>query len=524
MNINELSYLDDDERVKLYNFIIQGNKHIWSKGKLVQSRFNEIADAFMTLAEKDPIFLAHFTSWAMTKQDSKDLKVLSVFFNSLSDADGTNFITLDDAGNKVVSDFKKPNLRIVSHSALQMLDPKLAERVIQLARMKFAVGAMGESSHYPRSLQKALKKYLKYREMNPNMIKGIKKAGLGNIFKNLYRLGHVAPSTESAEILRWSQKDGREIKKAEALTFKGLNDIQIAEKIRAEKLSPMVALGMLPKKISPVIAIAVLEQSTGNQAVILQSLFADQGLLEDKEIQAFFAEKLKTAKETLDRVDRINSSINQEVKKAMNSTKASKRKEAFGDDLGSIYLNIDISSSMNSAIQLAKDYGATIAECVPLEKFHWGVFNSLGKELPQPKTGEKGEFMQLLYGIISNGMTDCFALYERSMKLGCNILVYITDEGHNGRDISTVMKYGKPSAVVIVNTNMTERSGRRDNTLERAFQSQGIPVTVIPPSTIKESALIVQAIKTAMKGQVVMIDEIMNTELLTLPKWYEAIA
>jgi len=51
----------------------------------------------------------------------------------------------------------------------------------------------------------------------------------------------------------------------------------------------------------------------------------------------------------------------------------------------------------------------------------------------------------------------------------------------------------------------------------------GIPVVELKPSQLSESALVSQAIKTALKGAAVVLDEIMATPLLTLPKWWGSI-
>ena len=53
--------------------------HMYSKGKLQDEKFKVAAEVFADLAKKDPLFLVHFTAWA-AKQDGKDQKVLSVFF------------------------------------------------------------------------------------------------------------------------------------------------------------------------------------------------------------------------------------------------------------------------------------------------------------------------------------------------------------------------------------------------------------------------------------------------------------
>jgi hypothetical protein len=63
----------------------------------------------------------------------------------------------------------------------------------------------------------------------------------------------------------------------------------------------------------------------------------------------------------------------------------------------------------------------------------------------------------------------------------------------------------------------------RSNLLKDEFEALGIPVSVLKPEQLSESALVAQAIKVAVKGATALIDEVMNTKLLSLPKWYEAV-
>jgi len=58
---------------------------------------------------------------------------------------------------------------------------------------------------------------------------------------------------------------------------------------------------------------------------------------------------------------------------------------------------------------------------------------------------------------------------------------------------------------------------------QTGFEACGIPVVELKPSQLSESALVSQAIKTALKGAAVVLDEIMATPLLTLPKWWGSI-
>lgn len=521
-----LSYLNDSDRLKVYETLTKGCMHLWSKNKLQMDRFKTVMDTFINLADKDPYFLAHFTSYAMTKLRSKDLKVVSLFANALSDADGTPFVITEEGGIVRNSEYFKPNLRQVTQAGLQMLEPKLVLRVIQLANLKMSLGERyKEGTHFPKSLKTALKKYLKYRENHLQMVKGIKKAGLRKVLMNLYRLARIAPSTEVAEILRWDQRDGREIKKSQALSFENMDDIDIAKKIREEKINPIVALGVLPEKISPVIAVAILEQATGNQAVILHSLFDKQGLLKHEEVVDLFTEKLKTAKDALDRVDRMNTNMNKDVEKALKQAKSEKRKDEFGE-VGKIYVHLDISPSMESAIEFAKQKGAIIAECVknPEKNFFWGAFNHKFRPLKKPKTFTQGAFMQILYGLKCSGSTNVMACYKQARFLGCDIDIFITDQEHNHGSIEKYFEYGKPRVAVIVHFASNTFSNGKDGPLYNALIKNDIPTAILEPEKLTESALVTQAIKTAVVGAVATIDEIMQTELLKIPDWWESVS
>lgn len=331
MSENKLSYLDDKARLAIYETILNGCQHLYSKGKLQKDKMLVVLNKLMTLSEEDPLFMAHLTSYAVTKLDSKDLKLLTVFANSLNDADGTPF----SPGSK----YKKPNLRSVSQAAIhtQGFDAKMIERLIEIANIKTPLGKRyREGSHFPRSLKTAIRKYLKYREQNIKILEGVKKVGLGNRYKNIYRAVHAAPSLEAATILRWPQKVGEKIGKKNFFDFSGLSDIEIAEKIRADKLPPTGVMGALKKEMSPVVAAAILEQASGDQAVILRETFDSQGLLKNKEVLKIFKKKIETAKTALDRVERLNTEIDADVEKVLKEAKSKRRKEIVGD-IGKVF-------------------------------------------------------------------------------------------------------------------------------------------------------------------------------------------
>ena len=128
---DELQQLTSQERLQAYELFVRGCTHIWGrdtetlKRGFKEAKALEVLRSLIPLTTKDPYFLAHLTSYIIQKNMGKDLKVFATFANSLSSADGQAF----SAGSK----YMKPNLRMVSASALQQLDPILALRVAEVA-------------------------------------------------------------------------------------------------------------------------------------------------------------------------------------------------------------------------------------------------------------------------------------------------------------------------------------------------------------------------------------------------------
>lgn len=515
-----LEQLTNKERMDIFETLTKGCMHLWSKNKLQEDKMNAILQQFAELAEHDPLFLAHFTSYAFKKMDTKDLKVVACYINSLSDADGTPFV----AGGE----YRKPNFRMISAAAFQQLDPKLAVRVLELAQSKRKIGTKTVGKHFSKHLKTAAKKYLRYRESNLKILEGVQKAGLGKTLRTMYRIAEIAPSPEACQVLRWKQKKGfagANVKIAKAMSFKGLTDLEIAQTIRDKRLKPQVIVGMLSDKISPVVAVALLEQCTGDQAVVYTSLFEDQGLMKVQEVRDVYDAKIRTAKNALDRVERIKQELDEDTKKVLRNAKADVRKEQVGD-IGKVFMHLDLSPSMHQAVEIAKNSGAIIAECVnnPTENFHWAGFDSVPKTLAKVQKFTQEGFMKALYGVRpAGGGTNCLANFEQARKLGCDTDFYITDGGHNGGNIPAMIQLFKNRGVPMPRQVVIVRCGGYTQEFENGMRAAGLSVAVIDEKHLTESALVTQAIKTAAKGAVAVIDEIMEFPFLELPKWYESV-
>ncbi len=524
---NELHQLSTDERLQAYKYLTSGCSHLFSKGKLQEDKLMPLLSNAILLAKNDPIFLAHLLSYVIKKSDSKDLRVVLTYANFLSDGDGSLF----SPGSK----YKKPNLRIISSAAIQnrAFEPKLVDRVAELASIKFGVKKdkdiiLREAKHKPGSLKTAIKKWIKYRENNLNVVDGLKRAGLGKTMQKLYHRVQKAPTDQVASILRWQQKDGRKIEmKKSQFDFNGMQPIEIAKKIQDEKLSVLGEIGELTRETPPV-AVALLEQATPNQGLILRKTFEDTGVLKDKEVLKLYEDKINQASGTIDRVKKISKEASDEVKKIMKKAKSNVRKKTTGD-IGKIYMHLDISGSMDEAIDFARDSGAIIAECVkdPQNNFMWGAYEQRYHKLPFPESFEEDAFKAALYGITSLGCTDCFATYKYARKFGADVDVHLTDQGHNVGDLAAKIRnfhqenpdISKPKACVIVHFSNYDE----DNIVQVDYENNMIPVTVIDPKTLTSSNMVSESIKTAMLGPTQVIDEILNTKLLELPEWYYSV-
>ena len=518
MSKETLPFLSSQERLDAYQLIVDGCNHLWSKNKLQTDKAKEVLEKLIPLTKSDPLFLAHFTSYVFQNSKGKDLQVFLSYISSLSSADGTPF----SVGSKYI----KPNLRYVGAAAVQRLDPKLANRVVEIANLKYGVNNfLNEATHYPTSLRTAIKKYIQYREAHPEYIVGIKKAGLGNTLKTLYKRSRLSPSDEVVKILRWKQKD-RDVDFGERLyDFTGKEDLEIAELIRKEKipyLGILAELARVKKKVSPVIAVAMLEQATGNQAVIMRATFEDVGILNDPDVLKLYEEKIKTAKTALDRVDAVSDTASEQIKTLLKGARATKRQSETAG-LGKIFIHVDDSGSMSSIRDIAIDKSVILAECIndPANNLMWGIFGSTGQIIPNPKEFVKDAFAREIFSFRDGGSTDCFALYPTARDFGADVDVFITDQGHTDGNLAAKIKNyhennpdkKKPRVCLIINCGYGKE-------VKNAYELNGIPVVEMNPATLSESALVVEAIKNALLGPISIIDDIMSIELLKLPDYY----
>lgn len=527
MSHQEMSTLESHERLSAYQLISQGNAHVWSKGAFQREKAVKFLEDLIPLTSRDPIFLAHLTSYIFRHSQSKDLKVFLAFVNSLSSADGSKFTE--------ESEIRKPNLRYLAYAALhdRSMNPKMVLRTLELANTKISIpGYLSNSRHLTTGMKNAFRKYLLFREANPYILESQVKAGFKERIKNIYRILHMNPSDAAAATLRWRQKD-REITITRQFSFDGLTHLQIAEMIQSEKipyLTAMGELGRVEQKVTKPIAVALLEQASGDQAVIMTSTFDSAGVLSDPEVKALYEEKIASAKTTLDRAKTISKNVSKEVGELLKKAKSDKRKEAT-IGMGKIFVHLDLSDSMDSGIEVARKLGAIIGEMInnPKENFDWAGFNSSAVSFPMPTDFSEAGFAQALFGARCWGATNALANYVRAREFGADVDIFISDGEHNMGNISQLIEHfheqnpniAKPKAMLHVDVPNTWNQVHP--IIVDGYNNAGIPSTHIRPEALTESALVSEAFRTAIMGPIAVIDQIMETPLLELPEYYYTI-
>src|SRR4029077_10865532 len=241
---------------------------------------------------------------------------------------------------------------------------------------------------------RAVEKWLQFRERNPKLVEGLIKAGFKNTVKDLARAGGYKPETPKFfEVPSWAQdqsKDGRRqmligVETARGETWDDLTEIQICEKIVAERPDWKRVVGLLPKKFGVTRAImsaAVESGSLSNKdLIILTPTLEELGLLEVKEVKAKWERALKKAEDDVRATNiarNVKSKAVQEQLQAAADTALQKAVEKVTKNLR-IYVIIDVSGSMGQSIEKAKVLLSKFLQGFPPDRTHVAVFNTAGR-------------------------------------------------------------------------------------------------------------------------------------------------
>lgn len=502
----------------------------------------------------DNEFAARWASYAYANDTSRDLKVVLAAFLMVQSRKGDPVVD----GGAVA--FHDDDFRDVGEAmALNIdkgksLDAKLLLRVHGLLTLP-GIAAINRELGFGKSARRpflgrwpvVVQKWLAYRELNPQLLEGLVKAGFKETIKSLARtVGYKPASEKFYETLRWKQvqsKDGRRtvaigkvLKQAES--WEDLTEEQICERIVSRKLGYKVITGLLPKKIGltrAIMAAAIESGALSNKDLVIATPTLEAlGLLEVQDIRARWLAATQTAEDQ--RAANIARNVRSAKTKAVLEEAADVAvQKAVAEVIRGlrIYFLVDISGSMTNAIEQAKVYLGKLLPAFPLDKLHVAVFNTVGREV-KLKTASLAAVNQAFVGIQAGGGTNHGAGFMTLAKYKPapdeDVFVIVVGDEEDQPFAQTVQASGiVPVAFGFVKV----RGGNDYYQAVRGTASQlGVPCFMLDTQTFEDPYAVPQRLRaligsTPVRAQVpgrvvqrvTLIEQVLSTPLLLKPAW-----
>lgn len=501
----------------------------------------------------DNEFAARWASWAFA-QEHRDLKVVLAAFmlvqsrsgEPVRDGDGT--ILFHDEDYRDVGEA----MMLIRRKDGRDLNPKLLLRVGDLLKLP-AIAAVNRELGFGKSARnpalgrwpKAVEKWLRHREDNPPMLEGLVKAGFRTTVMALAQAVGYRPETERFfTILRWKQKqapDGRRqmaigAAVAAAESWEGLTEEQICERIVQTKPNYKRIVGLLPAGIglTPAIAAAAIEAGSlsSQDLVILTPTLEDLGLLQVKGIKERWQSAVSSAEnqraaniasrvKLKDTQDQLKGAADNAMRKATEEVTRGMR----------LYFMVDISGSMNNAIEAAKTYITKLLGGFPLDRVHVSVFNTAGREITIKHPSSAGVEASFR-GITAGGGTDygagVLALQNRKPAADEDVLfVFVGDEQAGAFDMAVARSGLRPLAFGFIRVDWDGRSSAVRDTATRL----GIPCFLIDEAIFADPYAVTRTLRNLIaatpvgqsgastQARAALVPTILATELLRKPVW-----
>ena len=499
----------------------------------------------------DNEFAARWASYSFG-QEHRDLKVVLAAFMLVQSRKGDPV----KEGDKIAffdEDFRDVGeaMMLIVRKDGKDLNPKLLLRIYDVLTLP-GVAAINRELGFGRSArrpflgrwEKAVQKWLLYREQNPKMLEGLVKAGFrSTVMDQARRTGYKPDSSKFFEVLRWKQVQsknghrtiaiGAEVAKAE--TWEGLTEEQICQKIVSEKLNYKRVVGLLPKSVGVTRAIMAAAIEAGSLSdkdlIIATPTLEELGLLQVQDVRERWEKAAKAADDmrAANIAMRVKSKATQEKLQEAADTAAQKAVEEVMRGLR-VYFMVDISGSMEGSIVAAKAHIARFLQAFPQDKIHISVFNTSARVVSIKHASAAG-VENAFRGIVAGGGTD-YGAGVRALQ-NCKptadedtMFFFVGDEEAN-RFTQAVRNSGlNPLAFGFVKVRNSAYDAVRGTA-----QELGIPCFMVDektfadpyaiPRTIRNlvAATPVNQTRVAPTPRVSLAETILNTEILKKPSW-----
>jgi len=517
-------------------------------------------DQIATVYGMDQEFAAKWASWSFAK-DHRDLKVLLAAFMLVQGRSGNPI----REGKEVL--FHDEDYREVGEAMCLIrrrdgkdLNPKLLLRVGNVLNMP-EVAAINRRLGFGRSAKNAflgrwpnaVKKWLRQRERNPKMLEGLVKAGFRTTVIELARRVGYKPDTDAFFVaLRWKQKqsaDGRRnmalgIEFDAAESWEGMSEAEICQRIISDKPNWKRIVGLIPRDVGLTRAVtaAAIEGNCLSNAdlIILTPTLEELGLLQVPDIKMLWdgARQAADNQRAANIAKRVKS---QDTKQELQDASDNAMKKAVEEQLKDlrVYWVVDKSGSMSNCIEQAKGYITKMLAGFPLDKVHVSVFNTTGREVPIKHASFQGvtaAFAGHAAGGGTNYGAGVSALRNKAPKPEeDSLMIFVGDQEQRPTFERDVANSGlRPAAFGMVHVGSRAcYTGRANDAVERTATRLGIPFFEIDNSIFEDPYAVTRTLQhliastpvgQAAVGQPVrrrkgLVEEVLETELLTRPRW-----
>ncbi len=502
----------------------------------------------------DNEFAARWASFAFG-QEHRDLKVVLAAFMLVQSRKGDpemedGKVAFYDEDYRDVGEA----MMLIKDKGGKDLNPKLLLRIYDLLTLPKIADinrelGFGRSARRPflGRWEKAVEKWLRYREENLPMLQGLIKAGFRTTVKDLaQRIGYKPTTPKFFEVLRWKQvqaKDGRRdvaigVEVAKAETWEGLTETEICEKIVKEKPGFKRIVGMVPATpglTRAIVAAAVEAGSLSDKDLVIYTPTLEElGLLKVQDIQDRWTRAIKAAEDM--RAANIAQRVKSKAVKEKLETAADEAvKKAVEEDVKNIrlYVFVDVSGSMEGAIEAAKEYTAKFLGGFPLDHIHVAVFNTSGREITIKHASAAGA-RAAFKGLRAGGGTDygagvrCLQKYKPQADEDV-LFVFIGDEEAN--QFAPAVQTSGLNPVAFGFVKVGGNTGY--NAVTGTAAALGIPCFMIKEDTFSDVYAIPRTIRNLIAAtpvgqtpaaaravpRVTLVDQILNTQILAKPVW-----
>lgn len=526
--------------------------------------YNQVAEIWRL----DNEFAARWASYAY-KQEHRDLKVILAAFMLCQSRKGDAVMDNGKIAfyDEDFRDVGEAMLLTQTKDGKNDLNPKLLMRVKELlalpgvAEINRKLG-FGKSARNPfmGRWNKAVEKWLTYREENPRLLEGLVKVGFRTTVMDLARnVGYRPQSQKFFEYLRWKQKQakdgrrqlaiGQEVAKAES--WAGLTEKEICERIVSQKIGYKRIVGLLPKEVGltkAVVAAAVEAGSLSDKdLIILTPTLEELGMLEIPDIKSRWEKALKAADDmrAANIALRVKSTA---AKEALVEASDKALQNAVAESMRGIriYFMVDISGSMEGAIVQAKQYLARFLQAFPLDKIHVSAFNTSGREVKVPRAstaGVENAFKSLKAGGGTDYGAGIRAIENYKPKDDEDVIFIFVGDEEAHAFTSAVRQSGlNPLAFGFIKVTATSGApayrammGYNASAVRDTAAQLGIPCILIDQNTFADPYAIPRTIRNlvattpvnrnvvraAPVQRVTLVDQILKTDLLKKPAWAE---